>query len=198
MTSYRDRLLELPGVYAAWQAPFAARKFAPVEKRLRDRTIRRVLDVGCGTGTNANRFTEVDYVGIDINDRYLDVARARFRGSFIKADLTTADLTPLGAFDTILVNSFLHHVDDRDVKQILTQLTGMLAPSGHIHILELVLPPQKSVARMMARLDRGKYPRPLDHWCELFSAAFEPAVIEPYFLGGCLWSMVYFQGRAKS
>ena len=198
MTSYRDRLLELPGVYAAWQAPFAARKFAPVEKRLRERTIRRVLDVGCGTGTNASRFKDVDYVGIDINERYLDMARARFRGSFIKADLTIADLTPLGAFDTILVNSFLHHVDDREVKQILTQLTSMLAPEGRVHILELVLPTRKSVAWMMARLDRGKHARPLDQWCELFSAAFEPVVIEPYFLGGRLWSMVYFQGRAKS
>ena len=49
----RDSLLEHPAVYAAWQAPFAAQKFAPVEKWLRGRTIRRVLDVGCGAGTNA-------------------------------------------------------------------------------------------------------------------------------------------------
>ena len=198
MTGYRDRLLELPVVYAAWQAPFAASKFAPVERRLRDRAIRRVLDVGCGTGTNAGRFQDVDYVGIDINDRYLDVARARFKGSFISADLTAADLTSLGTFDTILVNSFLHHVDDRDVKHILTHLTGMLDPTGRVHILELVLPPRKSLARIMARLDRGKYARPLDKWYELFSAAFDPVVVEPYFLGGKLWSMVYFQGREKS
>ena len=194
----RERLFEHPAVYAAWQAPFAAQKFAPVERALRDQDIRRVLDVGCGTGTNADRFRDADYVGIDINERYLEVARTRFRGRFINADLTQADLPSLGTFDTVLVNSFLHHLADGDVERILRQLTGVLAPTGRAHILELVLPERKSPAWLMARLDRGRYARPLARWRELFSAAFEPVVVEPYFFGGGLWSMIYFQGRRKS
>ena len=67
----RDRLLEHPAVYSAWQAPFAAEKFAPVERGFAIGEIRRVLDVGCGTGTNAARFDGIDYVGLDINERYL-------------------------------------------------------------------------------------------------------------------------------
>ncbi len=194
----RDSLLEHPAVYAAWQAPFAAQKFAPVEKWLRGRTIRRVLDVGCGAGTNAGRFKDVDYVGIDINERYLQAARARFRGHFLQADLTSADLSSLGTFDMILANSFLHHVTDADVERILAQLLRLLAPDGTIHILDLVLPAHMSLARMMARIDRGGYARPLERWRALFGAAFEPILFEPYFLGGRLWSMVYFQGRRKS
>ena len=194
----RDRLLEHPAVYSTWQAPFAAEKFAPVERRLRGREIRRVLDVGCGTGTNAARFDGIDYVGIDINDRYLQIARARFRGRFMTADLTTADFSSLGTFDTILVNSFLHHVPDADVERILAQLARLLSRQGSVHILELVLPERKTLAWLMARLDRGKFPRPLGRWRELFAAALEPVVIEPYFLGGRLWSMIYFQGRRRS
>ena len=72
----RERLMEHPAVYAAWQAPFAAQKFAPVERALRAHDVRRVLDVGCGTGTNADRFKDADYVGVDINERYLEVARS--------------------------------------------------------------------------------------------------------------------------
>jgi SAM-dependent methyltransferase len=194
----RERLMAYPAVYAAWQAPFAAQKFAPVERALRAHDVRRVLDVGCGTGTNADRFRDADYVGVDINERYLEVARTRFRGTFVNADLTQAHLPSLGAFDTILVNSFLHHLDDADVVKILQQLREVLLPDGRVHILELVLPERKSPAWVMARLDRGRYARPVGRWNVLFSAAFEPVVVEPYFFGGGLWSMIYFQGRAKS
>ena len=194
----RERLFEHPAVYRAWQAPFAEEKFAPVERRLRDREIRRVLDVGCGTGTNANRFKNAEYVGIDINERYLRMARTRFGGQFIQADLTTADLSSLGTFDTVLVNSFLHHLADADVERILTRLTGSLAPDGRVHILELVLPERVSPAWIMARLDRGRYARAFDRWRDLFSAVFEPSIVEPYYFGGKLWSMIYFQGRVRT
>ena len=193
-----DRILEYPVVYAAWQAPFVAQKFAPVERRIRNRNIRRILDVGCGPGTNAPRFAQADYVGIDINDRYLAIARAKYRGRFIQADLETAELTTLGTFDTILVNSFLHHLPDEAVRRVLQQLQQRLDPDGTVHMLELVLPDRFSIARLMARLDRGRYARQLTAWRALFDAYFEPVAVEPYMLGGGLWSMLYFQGKARS
>jgi SAM-dependent methyltransferase len=191
----RERLLEHPAVYAAWQAPFAARKFAPVERHLGGVQVRRVLDVGCGPGTNAARFTGADYVGVDINERYLAIARSRHPGQFVNADLATADLTGLGAFDTILINSFLHHLPDAEVDRILGQVSTALAENGRIHILELVRPPHWSLARLMARLDRGHYARPLQAWLDLFGGHFAREVVEPYMLGPGLWSMIYFQGR---
>jgi len=197
LTDARDRLMEHPAVYAVWQAPFARQKFAPVERRLSERPIRRVLDVGCGTGTNAGRFQGVDYVGLDINERYLQMAREKYAGRFVQADLTTSDLGTLGTFDTVLVNSFLHHISDADVRRILTRVATALAPDGRVHILELVLPPRLSPARVMARLDRGRYARPLEQWMNLFGEAFEPVVAEPYTFGGGLWAMIYFQGRVR-
>ena len=194
----RDRLLEHPTVYSAWQAPFAAQKFAPVERWLREHKVRRVLDVGCGAGTNAAHFSGADYIGVDINERYLQVARTRFRGQFVQADLTNMDVASLGTFDMILANSFLHHVTDVQAERILARLPRALSRDGSIHILDLVLPERKSLAWMMARLDRGGYARPIERWRTLFCAAFEPVSFEPYMFGGPLWSMVYFQGRCKS
>lgn len=193
----REWLMEHPAVYSAWQAPFVSEKFAPVERWLRDHEIRRVLDVGCGAGTNSARFSDVEYVGLDVNERYLQAARARFRGQFVQADLTSTDLSQLGTFDMILANSFFHHVSDAAVERILAQLSPLLAPQGTIHILDLVLPSHKSLAWMMARLDRGRYARSIAHWRGLFDAEFEPIVFEPYSFGGPLWSAVYFQGRRK-
>ena len=182
-----DRVLEHPAVYAAWQAPFVAQKFAPVERCLSRTTVRRVLDVGCGPGTNARRFAGAEYVGVDINEPYLVIARAKYQ----------ADLSALGTFDTILVNSFLHHLPDDAVGRILRQLHHRLDPGGTVHFLELVMPERRSRATVMAKLDRGRYARPLGSWCALFKAHFEPVVIEPYEYGCGLWAMIHFQGKAR-
>jgi SAM-dependent methyltransferase len=193
-----ERLLEQPWLYAVWQAPFVAQKFAPVERHLENRDVRRVLDVGCGPATNARRFAGADYVGVDINEHYLARARAKHPGRFVQADLQTADLSSLGTFDTILVNSFLHHLPDEAVGRILRQLQKLLEPEGRVHMLELVLPEERSVARLMARLDRGRYARPLAAWRDLLVAHFDPLVFETYSVGGGLWAMLYFQGGGKS
>ena len=197
MRALVDRILEHPVMYAVWQAPFVAQKFAPVERRLRELPVRRVLDVGCGPGTNAARFAEADYVGVDINERYLSVARAKYRGMFVKGDLASTDLSALGTFDTILVNSFLHHLPDEAVNRILRQLHGLLAPDGRVHLLELVMPEHASLATLMARLDRGRYARTLGTWRAMFADYFETVEFEPYRYAGGLWAMVYIQGRTR-
>jgi SAM-dependent methyltransferase len=159
--------------------------------------VRRVLDVGCGPGTNAAQFAQADYVGIDINENYLQVARTKHKGRFIGADLERADLNELGVFDTVIVNSFLHHLCDESVHRVLRQVHERLEPDGRVHILELVDPKRFSMATLMAALDRGEYARPLTTWLGLFSEHFDVVEIESYFFGRGLWAMVYFQGRRR-
>ncbi|HEU5220209.1 MAG TPA: class I SAM-dependent methyltransferase [Gemmatimonadales bacterium] len=185
-------------VYRLWQAPFAEQKLAPVFRH-NDRTrIRRVLDVGCGPGTNASHFREQDYLGVDINPGYVKDAERRFGPRFRVADVTTMRLEPGGGWDCILVNSLLHHLPDDAVDRLLGHLATLLTEDGAVHILDLVLPPHASLARLLARLDRGDYPRPLERWRELFSLHFALDLFEPYPLGAgglTLWSMVYGRGR---
>ncbi|MFN9035255.1 MAG: hypothetical protein ACK5YO_03100, partial [Planctomyces sp.] len=49
-------LLSLPAVYRMWQAPFVDAKFDPILRHNDLRSVRRVLDAGCGPGTNAHLF----------------------------------------------------------------------------------------------------------------------------------------------
>jgi SAM-dependent methyltransferase len=196
--SLTDALLERTLVYRAWQAPFSERKFAPVRRHNNLAEVRRVLDVGCGPGTNTHHFDGAVYLGIDINPSYVKSARERFGRDFRVADVRSYEVDPGARFDFVLVNSFLHHIDTAQVDRILSQVSRLLTEDGHVHILELVLPDERSVARRLAEWDRGDHPRALDEWQRLFSAHFEPVVVEPYPLGlpsVPLWKMVYFKGR---
>jgi SAM-dependent methyltransferase len=194
------QIMENTSVYSLWQAPFAENKLAPLLAHNDLRQVRRVLDVGCGPGTNTPHFAHTRYLGIDHNLRYLQHARRRHRRDFLVADVTRPALAPTARFDFILINSFLHHIGTPSVREILAQLNPLLTEDGHVHILELVLPARPSVARILARLDRGDFPRPLEEWKQIFTETFETEVFEPYALtglGATLWEMVYFKGRGK-
>lgn len=197
LTRFMERILEHPTIYAISQTPFVEEKFSVIERHLRRQDVRRVLDVGCGPGINAARFPGAEYVGVDINERYLAVARAKYRDRFVQADLETADLSSLGTFDTILVNSLLHHVPDEAVRRFLKQLRGLLEPDGTVHLLELMWPERGTLVGIMALVDRGRYARRLAAWQELFEEHFETLSLEPHAFKAGLWAQLYFRGKAK-
>jgi trans-aconitate methyltransferase len=194
------RVMENTLAYRVWQAPFAERKLAPLFAHNDVAAARRVLDVGCGPGTNTHHFAGADYLGVDFNPAYIESARRRHGRQFVVADVTTYQVSPDQRFDLILANSLFHHIDDTATQRILAHLATLLSDDGHVHIMDLVLPTTRSVSRFLARADRGDHPRPLEAWRKLFIRAFEPVVFEPYPLGAggvTLWNMVYFKGRAR-
>lgn len=194
------RLMEHPLVYRVWMAPFAEKKLAPFLAHNDLSRARRVLDVGCGPGTNTPHFAAADYLGIDINPAYIESARQRHGREFIVADVTRYEVATDQSFDLIFANSLFHHIDTANTQRILAHLANLLAEDGHVHIIDLVLPKRPSIPRFLARADRGEYPRPLEEWREIFTQAFEPVVFEPYSVGAAgvaLWDFVYFQGRAR-
>ena len=195
-----DRLLELPLVYRTWQAPFVSAKLKPFLASVgRERTA-RVLDVGCGPGTNAPVFAGADYVGIDINADYIRTASARYPGRFIVGDVTDGNIFPDHQFDCVFANSLMHHLDDASVRRLLRRMAALTALNGRVHVLDLVLPPHASAGRLLARMDRGRYPRTVEHWRGLFTEYLREERFEPYRFGlpmVPLWHMVYFVGAPK-
>jgi SAM-dependent methyltransferase len=200
-----DLIMRQPLVYRLWMAPFADKKFAPIAAKNAIERVRRVLDVGCGPGTNAGYFPNAEYLGIDLNAQYIRDAERRQgtangKKRFVAADAANFTVNPGEKFDFILVNSFLHHVDDATTRSILANLSQLLTEDGHLHCLELVLPQRLSAAKFMARADRGKFARPLGKWRELFGESSDMVLFEPYDLGAAgvtFWKMVYFKGKSK-
>jgi len=193
-------LLEQTAVYSLWQAPFATAKLAPLFAHNNLRRARRVLDVGCGPGTNTALFADAEYLGVDINPKYIAHARRKHRRPFVVADVSLYEELPATGYDFILVNSFLHHLDTPDNARILQRLQAWLSSDGYIHLLELVMPPNSSASQFLARADRGKFVRPIEEWRGLFETHLDIAIFEPYpvrVMGTTLWNMVYCKARAK-
>ncbi len=194
-----SRLFDNTTAYRLIQAPFADDKLAPIWRHVDRAQVRRVLDVGCGPGTNAAHFGQADYLGIDINPAYVRHARSRFRGRFEVADVMR-DPLPDRVNDFVLVNSLLHHLDDATVTRLLGTLRSTIAAEGKLHVLDLVLPEERCLARLLARMDRGDHARPAQDWLRLLAVDYETVVFERYPLrlfGRTLWNMFYFQGKPK-
>lgn len=196
----RDTLLEHPLVYLAWQAPFIGEKLRPVFEHNDMNRVRCVLDVGCGPGTNAAHFRNVDYLGLDLNPKYIERARRKYARNFQVADVTTYVFDR--KFDFVLMNSLLHHIDDRGVERLLGSIASQaMDHDGRVHIIDLVLPEQRTFAYRMARWDRGRYPRRLTEWKKMFEQFFTLEIFKPYGLrapGLGLCDLVYFRGARKA
>ena len=193
-------LLEQPFFFKLSQLPFTTQKFARILQHNDLSKVRSVLDVGCGPGTNAPRFAHANYLGIDINDRYIQLARNRYQRDFLVADVTTSQSIPVGSYDFILLNSFLHHVDTPSTLRILSSLNSFLTPDGHVHSIELVLAKSPGIPRWLAEHDRGKFPRTLSTWRDLFEDKLQTVIFEPFpirHLGVTIMDLVYFKGRKK-
>jgi SAM-dependent methyltransferase len=193
-------LLERPHVYLAWQRPFVATKLAPIWRNNNRSTIRRVLDVGCGPGTNSAEFAGTEYLGVDVNPSYIEHARKTHDVQFAVAELPKDAIPGKGTYDFVLLNSLLHHLDDGAVSLLLAGLSEYVSDDGHIHVIELDLPERRGIPRMLAQSDRGDYPRSIERWRALLTPHFDEVVLEPFPVparGPMLWSMVYFKGRPR-
>ena len=99
----------------------------------------RVLEIGCGLGTDGARFAQAgaDYTGVDLTEAAIELARKRFElfnlpGKFRTADAENLDFDS-NSFDLIYSHGVLHHTPDtaRAVKEIYR----VLRPGGRAMVM---------------------------------------------------------------
>ncbi len=123
----------------------------------------RLLDFGCATGHLADAFLGYEYYGLDVNAAAVKSA-ARAYGAHPNMHFVCADLRsrpfPDNHFDEVLFAATVHHLDDRELSGILPELHRCLRPGGTIHIIDPVFQPSDGwQAKLLRRLDRGRFPR---------------------------------------
>lgn len=193
-------VLDFPFVYALWQWPFIAQKFEPIVNCSEYKSAQRILDIACGPGINTKYFKGRNYLGIDLNQKYVDYARSKY-GDFYKChDAREIDAT-LGKFDLILMNSFLHHVSDQDTVNIINRAKMLLNPGGTIQIADITMPNENGIVKFLAKSDRGKYVRSAERLQTLVAECLNIKNQKSYSLnlfGINLWDMVYFNTQMLS
>ena len=122
----------------------------------------------------------VDYTGIDHNASYIASAKKRFGSAtrrFIAADLHELATTEAGSYDVVCAVGVLHHLDDDLAIDVITTSLTLLADGGRFVSVDPVFDPdQRSVARVLMAMDRGKYVRHPGHYRALATAAGPDAV----------------------
>ena len=194
-------LTRFPFFYSAWQTVFYRQKVRPFLADPHTRVAHRILDVGCGPGTNAGLFIDRDYVGVDCDARYVETAKQKYGDRFVLAHAEKYSFSQHGKFDHVLMNSLLHHLDEKEVHEVLANVRSAMGPGSSVHILDLVLPLERGLPRFLSKIDRGGHPRLISHWRALFAQHFKESVFKPYRLslaGLSFYEMVYFKGTIQN
>ncbi len=105
--------------------------------------VRRVADLGCGSGVLARalleRYPRAECTLVDFSEPMLEAARTQFAAQdpparFILADLGTpawrqsvADAAP---FDVVVSGFAIHHLPDERKRALYGEIYGLLAPAG--------------------------------------------------------------------
>jgi len=135
----------------------------------------RVLDVGCGPGYVRDLLPEVEYIGFDVEESYIDYARKHFGSNdeFRCEFLTPAILETLGKFDRIILMGVLHHLSDDDAISYLNMLKHSLNDGGKLITLDGVyIKSQSTLARWFLKNDRGQYVRDKNGYLDMAKNIF--------------------------
>jgi cyclopropane fatty-acyl-phospholipid synthase-like methyltransferase len=149
-----------------------------VEKYIRPSEGDKILDIGCGTADILSFLPSVEYVGLDMNQAYINYAKNRFgeMGVFLtkKLDKGVINEPSLSDFDKVLATGVLHHLDDNEATELFELAKLALVPRGRLITLDgCYIKGQSRLASFILSKDRGKYVRTQDQYFDLASRLFK-------------------------
>jgi ubiquinone/menaquinone biosynthesis C-methylase UbiE len=145
---------------------------AVIRRHLKTGNGLRTLDLGCGPGEFADEFKGDDYVGADLNARYIEYANRKKPGRFVVTDARKVDL-PDRRFDQVLIFGLLHHLPDDDVRAVLAEARRLLVPGGRILAVEDIpaISRLNLIGHLIHNVENGEHIRPPAEYRKLYEQA---------------------------
>lgn len=121
----------------------------------------KILDLGCGPGTNSSFFQTKDYFGIDISSRYIKQAEVKSPNhKFICGNFLLLGKEWDDSFDIILMSGLLHHLSDQLACEFIEKSYSVLKKGGRLIAIENCLHYKQSwIKRKIIMQDRGEFVR---------------------------------------
>ena len=102
---------------------------------------RKVLEIGCGIGTDATNFARAgaDYTGVDLSTESLALTRKRFEVFGLNGKLLQCDaerltqVVPPGPYDLVYSFGVIHHTPDPGA--VVAQVRKLIAPDGEFRLM---------------------------------------------------------------
>jgi len=121
----------------------------------------RVLDVGCGTGTQAvltkRAHPDAEVIGLDGDAKALAVAKRKIAREGVEVELDEGLATALpyadARFDRVLSSLVFHHLEESDKRRAAAEILRVLAPGGFFLLADFGAP-RTWAERALSRLLR--------------------------------------------
>jgi len=172
------RVLEHPFFYEALQTAVGhkvARRMV-IDEYVRPEKKSMILDIGCGPGKMLEILSDVEYVGVDFNESYIESARELYagKGKFFVSNATSIDLPEDEQFDIILAYNLMHHMEDEEVIQLLDSSKKFLKKGGRLISMDPCLVLDATLfAKILIKFDRGTSIRTAEDYSNLAKNSFE-------------------------
>jgi len=136
----------------------------------------KILDIGCGPAEILDSLSTEKYYGYDINRNYIDHAKQKYagRGNFYCKKFTKKEIKKLPMFDHVLLFGILHHLNDNEIKNLITLIKKVVKKGGSIITEDpILIKKQNLIARYIINKDRGNNVRNKKEYLKIFKKYFK-------------------------
>ena len=132
-----------------------------------------ILDFGSGAGFFANLFNPKKYLGVEINEKFVNVSKKKnkkHKFRILKNDYLKGYEKKI---DLIFINNVLHHLNDKQITQTFSFFKKKLQKKTKIFIIEPLFPSSLfSLEFFLKVLDIGNNIKTKNNYLKLFKKLF--------------------------
>lgn len=183
------QILEHPFLYTTYQklvGGYRARKLF-VQNNLNIKSGDKLLDIGCGPGDILDFLPEVDYTGLDMDEKYIERAKKKYshRGDFFCQGVDDLQLNLSNNYDKVICTGVLHHLDYNQCIKLMQYAKDALKTNGvFISFDGVFIENQNKIAKYFLKKDRGQFIRTTPEYLKLAKEIFnnvDYTIDESYF-----------------